>query len=635
MSEVIRNYTDEPEELIPVPLKILGSRKQLPAGGRIKLYDFRRPDKFSREQLRTMQNITETFTRLASARLSAALRLPCELSLELVDQMTYSEYMDPLTGPSTLAVVSMEPLKGQAVLHIDAAGTDAVIERLFGSRLADAAASSAESSSAAESPPAGGAKPLASGGISDIELAQVERILAAVIEDLGEAWGFVPGIKPGLMMIETEACFCQVVPPNEMIVLTSCSLALGAAKGTLSIVYPFLLLEPVIHMLSAKYWYERKGDELNAVSRAAARRAAMPAEIIRDAGTLAIDALRALRKGSVIELPDDEGDRVWLRLGGARVAELTNIERVGSSISAAIDGAAATLVGVPGAGSDPMATLALELKAGLESVQKGVSEAMAAMARHIEELKGRQEDLSDRMLFGQADAAVLGPSAKPFASLAGVPAEPFALFLSNERAQVCALVLSFLDDALGARLLSLLPESLQPELTRRIASMDWVTPQVLSETERILGKKLSAMEKSGFEAGGVKKIVGILNLSPRDTERRVITALDSSDPQLAEAIKRSMFVFEDIIILDDESIRAVLEKADERDLLLAMKLVQEAERERLFMRLPADRRERLRAEFAAMGRMRLKDCDEAGMRIVALIRSLEEEGRIAVLRADE
>ena len=91
MSDVIRNYTDEPEELIPAPLKILGSRKQLPPGGRIKLYDFRRPDKFSREQLRTMQNIAETFVRLASTGLSAALRLPCDLSLDLVDQMTYGE----------------------------------------------------------------------------------------------------------------------------------------------------------------------------------------------------------------------------------------------------------------------------------------------------------------------------------------------------------------------------------------------------------------------------------------------------------------------------------------------------------------------------------------------------------------
>ncbi|HRW23130.1 MAG TPA: hypothetical protein P5298_01810, partial [Spirochaetia bacterium] len=251
MSDVIRNCTDEPEELIPVPVKVLGSRKQLPPGGRIKLYDFRRPDKFSREQLRTMQIIAETFTRLASTTLSAALRLPCELSVDLVDQMTYDEYMAPIEGHSTLAVVSMEPLKGQAVVHIDAAGTDALVERVFGSRLVPVAA-----------------KPLASGGVTDLEMAQLERVLSAMIKDLGEAWGFMPGgLRPALAAVETEPRFCQIVPPNEMIVTTACSLLVGPVKGRLTVVYPFLLLEPVLHTLSAKYWYERRGDEVNPGSR--------------------------------------------------------------------------------------------------------------------------------------------------------------------------------------------------------------------------------------------------------------------------------------------------------------------------------------------------------------------------------
>jgi len=624
MSDVARNGTEE-EVLIPLPDRILGSRDGKVEGKRIKLYDFRRPDKFSREQLRTMQMIAEGFARLATTRFSAALRLSCNLTLDLVDQMTYDEFMAPLPAPATLAVVAMEPLKGQAVLHIDAAGTDAILERLFGATPVQA-----------ENPlTSGGACGGASGGLTDIEVSQVERILAALLEDLGTSWSFVEGLKPRLAQIETEARFCQVVPPLEMIVLCSFTLTTGAVKSRLDIVYPFLVLEPVIGMLSAKYWYERRGDGENPASRAAARRAAMPAEIIRDAGGQSLDTLRALRKGSVIELPDDDGDRTWLRLGGARVAKLSGVTVDGSTIAAAIDGKADAPRGGSDAVADPMTKLAGDLKAGLESVRDGVSEAMATMARRIDELKGGQEDLSDRVLFGQADAAGSRSSAKPFASLAGVPAEPFALFLSNERPQVCALVLSFLDDALAARLLSLLPEAVQPEVTRRVATMDWVTPQVLSETERILGKKLSAMDKSGFEAGGVKKIVGILNFSPRETERRVITALDLSDPELAESIKRSMFVFEDIIILDDESIAAVLEAADEKDVVVAMKPMQEAERSRLLERFPAARRDRIRAAYEALGRVRLSDCDAAGFRVVELIRALEKEGRIGILRQGE
>ena len=615
MSDVIRNCTDEPEELIPVPVKVLGSRKQLPPGGRIKLYDFRRPDKFSREQLRTMQIIAETFSRLASTTLSAALRLPCELSVDLVDQMTYDEYMAPIEGHSTLAVVSMEPLKGQAVVHIDAAGTDALVERVFGSRLVPVAA-----------------KPLASGGVTDLEMAQLERVLSAAVKDLGEAWGFVPGgLRPALAAVETETRFCQVVPPSEMIVITACSLLVGPVKGRLTVVYPFLLLEPVLHTLSAKYWYERRGDEVNPGSRAAARRAAMPAELVLDAGAPPIGLLRSLRKGSVIELPDGDEGRAWLRLGGARVAELSGLRAGGDSVSADFAGRAADALVAKGE-ADPLAAIAGELVAGLEAVKTGVADAMAAMASRIDELRGGQEDLTDRVLFGQADAAGSRPGAAPFASLAGVPAEPFALFLSGERPQVCALVLSFVGDALAARLLSLLPEAVQPEVTRRVATMDWVTPQVLSETERILGKKLSAMEKSGFEAGGVKKVVGILNFSPRETERRVITALDGSDPELAESIKRNMFVFEDIIILDDESIAAVMERADEKDFVVAMKPMKDDERRRLLERLPAERRDRVRAAYEALGRARMSDCDAAGFRIVEIIKALEQEGRIGIVR---
>lgn len=600
-----------------LPDRILGSRDGRVEGKRIQLYDFKRPDKFSREQIRTIQQLTETFNRLASSRLSMALRLPCELTLDLVDQMTYAEFMGPLASPAILASVSMEALKGQAVMHIDAAGADAMIERLFGAGLR-----------------AGSARPLEAGGISDIEFAQVERVLAALVQDLGEAWGFVPGIKPALTRIETETRFCQVVPAPEMVVLSTSTLNIASVKGSLSLVYPFLILEPVLHLLSAKNFYWPGSDKENPASRGAARGATMPAELIIDAGALSIGTLRTLRKGSVIELPDD-GGQAWLRLGGARVAGLLDISSTDGELSAAFSDARIPARKAGVGESDPMAALAGELKAGLASIKESVSGAMATMSRHIDELKGGQEDLSDRVLFSQADTGGQRTPAQPFASLAGVPAEVFALFLSNERPQVCALILSFLDDALAARLLSLLPGAAQPEIMRRVATMDWVTPQVLVETERILAKKLSAIEKSAFEIGGLNKAIRILNFSPRDTERTVIMALDRSDPELAESIKRGMFVFEDIIILDDESIAAVLEEADEKDIVVAMKPMKDDERRRLLERFPADRRERMGVAFAALGRVRLSDCDAASFRVVEVIRRLEEEGRIGILRQGE
>jgi len=162
-----------------------------------------------------------------------------------------------------------------------------------------------------------------------------------------------------------------------------------------------------------------------------------------------------------------------------------------------------------------------------------------------------------------------------------------------------------------------------------------VVPETLADAERVLGKKLLSIDRTGPEPGGIQKVVGILNYSPRETERLVITALDLVDPELSESIKRNMFVFEDIIILDDESIAAVLEVADEKDIVVAMKPVPEEVRERLFARFPAGKRDRLRTALLGLGRTKLSDCDAAGFRVVEIIRKLEEEGRIGIVRPGE
>jgi len=609
------------DDIVPLPATILGSRDGRVEGKRIKRYDFRRPDKFSREQLRTMQNIAESFSRLATTRLSALMRLPCDFSLQTVDQLTYDEFMAPLGSPCTLAIASMEPLRGQIVMHVDASASDAILERTFGA------------------PPTANPQPLAIGGLTDIEVSQMERIAGSVLEVLGSAWSFVDGIQPRLEQVETEARFCQVVPPLEMIVLTSFALSVGSVKGKLDIVYPFLVLEPIIGMLSAKYWYQAAAAAGGAGGLAAAWRSSMPAELMLDAGALSIEALRSLRTGAVVPVPDLDRGRGWLRLGGARVAELVDVHVEGVRR----DGAAATATATAtfadagstmsaGASDDPVAQLADEVRGGMAAIKDSVSAAMATMATRIDELKGGQDDLSDRVLFGQSDAQPARPSARPFSSLAGVPAEALALFLSGERPQVAALILSHVDDGIGARLLSLLPEDTQADIMRRVASMGGVAPDVLADVEHILGIKLSAIDRSGPEAGGIDKVVGMLNMAPREVEKRVITSLDGTDPELAESIKRNMFVFEDIVLLDDESIRAVFEVADERDIIVAMKPVAEDLRERLFARFPADRRESLRAAFAGLGRMRLAECDAAGFRIVEVIRRLEQEGRIVIMQ---
>lgn len=589
----------------------LGLRGLEPEGRSAKLYDFRKPDRFSREQLRVMGDISEGFARLSATRLSAALRLPCAAELRLVDQMTFGEFSDPLGSKAVLAVTALRPLEGRVVMRLEAAGAEAVVERLFGAR----------------PPERTPASPLAAERVTDVELAALERVLGLLASDLGAAWSPVERVEGSVDGIETEARFCQVVPPNEMIVLTSFDVSLGAAKARLDVAYPFLTLEAVLPRLSPRFWYARslagRDSAPSAVAERNARRTEAEAAIALDAGRLPARELRALRRGSVIELPDE--GRAWLRLGGAPVARLLEPRAESGSLVAAFADTVAT------EREDATAELAKEVRLGLSALKAGLTDAVTALGARIDELRGGQENLSDRVLFGQADASA-NAERGPFAFLSGDQAEPLALLLAAERPQLAAMLVAFLDDAFGARLLSLLPEAMRPEVARRVATMDRVAPETLAVVEGVLDVRLSAMARPGFAPGGVDKLAGVLNHVPRQVEASVIGALDRADPSLSEAVKRVMFVFEDLVLLDDESVALVLERADERDIVVAMKPVAEAVRERLFARFPGGSRERLKASFESLGRLRLKDCDAAGQRVVAVIRGLEEEGLIGILR---
>ncbi len=610
--------------------QILGKRALLDRDYRLKLYDFRRPDKFSKEQMRSMQLMHETFARLASVQISGSLRQVCTVKLELVDQMTFGEFIVPLSSPCILTMATLEPLKGQVVLHIDRQAGDAIIQRLFGG---------GGSRGRAGSPDVSG-----SGELTDFEHVAIGSLLEGIFSDLGKAWFEVEAVQPAIASMETNPVFCQVTHPNEMIILTGFSITLGESKGTLHLVYPYALLEPIISKLSAKYWYRTTagGSSPEVVDmenyppsripqhEARTWQTPLPTQIMASLGNLSVAELRCLKKGSVIFLP--EPDRAWLRCGSINVAELSGLNLIKGEVSAAVDtpdgdgGRAASEPQKP-ADIDPVRILAAELRQGMASLKAGMAEAIA-------ELKSGQETLSDKLIFGQLeDRGAM--EHQPFASLSGSAPADLALFLNGERPQLMALVLSNLDDVLASRVLSFLPEAVQTQVVECIGTMDWVASKTIECIETEFKYKLSAVKKAGMGSGGVGKVVGILNLVSREVEKRVINSLDKSSPEFSEEIKKNMFVFEDISMLDDESISEVLAAADEQDLLVAMKPVPEALRERIFARFSESERARLKAAFGKLARVRLTESDAAGQRIVSVIRALEEEGRIVIVREDE
>jgi flagellar motor switch protein FliG len=209
-------------------------------------------------------------------------------------------------------------------------------------------------------------------------------------------------------------------------------------------------------------------------------------------------------------------------------------------------------------------------------------------------------------------------------------------FIQGEHPQTIALILAYLDPQKAAQILGGLSHQIQADVAKRIAQMDRTSPDVLREVERVLERKLSTLASEDFtSAGGIDSIVEVLNNVDRGTEKIIIEALEEEDPELAEEIKKRMFVFEDIVLLDDRSIQKVLREVDTQDLAKALKGVDAEVQEKIYRNMSKRASALLREDMDFMGPIRLRDVEESQQKIVNIIRKLEESGDIIVARAGE
>lgn len=206
-------------------------------------------------------------------------------------------------------------------------------------------------------------------------------------------------------------------------------------------------------------------------------------------------------------------------------------------------------------------------------------------------------------------------------------------FIQSEHPQTIALILSYLDSAQAGQILSELPQEVQADIARRIAVMDSTSPEIINEVEQILERKLSATVTQDYtQTGGIEAVVDVLNGVDRATERTILDALEIQDPELAEEIKKRMFVFEDIVTLDNRAIQRVIRDCENEDLMLALKVSSDEVKEIVFKNMSKRMVETFQDEMEFMGPVRLRDVEEAQSRIVAIIRRLEEAGEIVIAR---
>lgn len=205
-------------------------------------------------------------------------------------------------------------------------------------------------------------------------------------------------------------------------------------------------------------------------------------------------------------------------------------------------------------------------------------------------------------------------------------------FISGEHPQTIALIMAYLQPEQAAIVLGSLPPERQADVARRIAIMDRTSPEVLKEVEKVLERKLASMVSQDFTtAGGVESVVEVLNRVDRSTEKTIMESLAVQDPSLADEIKKRMFLFEDIVSLDNRSIQRVMREVDlSRDLPLALKVASDEVKRKVYANVSRRAQENLREAMDYLGPVRLRDVEEAQTKIVNIIRRLEEMGEIVV-----
>lgn len=248
------------------------------------------------------------------------------------------------------------------------------------------------------------------------------------------------------------------------------------------------------------------------------------------------------------------------------------------------------------------------------------------------------KEILERALGGQKALDVINKltaslQVRPFDFVRKADASQILNFIQGEHPQTIALILAYLKPQQAASIVSALPQDKQADVARRIAVMDRTSPDIIKEIERVLERKLSSMVTQDYTmAGGIGAIVDILNSVDRGTEKYIMESLEVQDTDLAEQIRKRMFIFDDIVTLDSRSIQRVIREVENGDWALALKSANEEVQKSVFSNMSKRLTEMIKEDMEYMGPVRLRDVEEAQQKIVNLIRKLEDAGEIVISR---
>lgn len=250
-----------------------------------KNYDFARPSKFSKEQLRTLEIIFDNYARLVSSFLTAYLRTTVYVEVANAEQLTYNEFNNSLVNPVVLGIVALEPLKGSIIIEVSSNIGYSIIDRILGG-------------------PGQSMKKLRD--YSDIEKILLDRVISQMLTYLPEPWENVAAIRPRLEKIETNSQFAQIISPNEMIALATLSIKIGTSEGLINFCIPHVVIETLMERLNTKYWFRQTHQDESESFRGdleyQLERALIPVSAVIGRTTVTVKEFVEMQVGDIIPL---------------------------------------------------------------------------------------------------------------------------------------------------------------------------------------------------------------------------------------------------------------------------------------------------------------------------------------------
>ncbi|HKJ84660.1 MAG TPA: hypothetical protein VKA06_01220 [Spirochaetia bacterium] len=481
--------TDETQEVRGA--QILAASGDLERVRKVKRYDFKRPDKFSLEQIRTFRIIHETIARGLAATVSTRVGRSAEVEVRVVDQLTYAEFMASVPQASAFAVLGIPPLRGPIMLQVD--GTLAQL-------LADASCGQVGETLSLDAPD----RPF-----TEVDALIIESVIEDFLPSIRDGWRNAIELSPAVGAIETSPRDAMIVPPTEMVILAGLEVTLGDDQAFINLAFPYLTLEPIIHVLSAQYWYSSvRRDATVPTLGARASEVPVECELALPLETIPIASLPSVLAGDPVPLPALDRGTAELRVGSVVVAHLLVHAAGAQNESLSLD-VAESRPSRAEAGSDGDTGVVV---AKLDPMLHELRSEMRSLRIAVEEIGQDREPV----------AAIAHGDPVPDARAAYVDApREVALLVSSERPATVAFLIAPLEPQIAAQVLAALPSELRETTIRSLTTLDSADLALHARILTFLKRRIQTKRDSTI-AGGPDAVAQILNHVPRGVEKAVM-----------------------------------------------------------------------------------------------------------------